>query len=79
MAGFVVCVLGLPLLSRPEASVVLGKNAQKGTENQLLENLGEAFLSWNAERDAGEMENQRQQENRSQPDVPFPTPPYPSL
>lgn len=57
MAGFAVCVPRLPWLYRPEASVVLGRNTQKETKTQLLENLGKSFLFWNMERDAGEVEN----------------------
>jgi len=53
VAGFAVCVLRLPGLSRPGASVVPDRT-HKGTENQSLEKIAEAFLSWNVERDAGE-------------------------
>lgn len=69
MARSAVCVLRLPLLSRPGASVVWGRNTQKGIEKQLPEKLGTAFLSWSMEREAGEVQNQLQQENRNKPDV----------
>lgn len=64
-----MCVLGLPLLSTPEALWSWADHAQKGTKTQPPENLGKALLSWTAEMDAGEVENHCQQENRRKPDV----------
>lgn len=73
--GWIRCVCPrIPTAVQTRSSVVLGKHAQKGTKNQPLENLGKAQLSWNVERDAGEVKNHCQQENRCKSDMALPPP-----